>query len=71
MDKSNERIERLLVLILLQSMKEATQREKTLQLNMAGFSNIEIAEFLETNPATIAVSLSKSKKTFKAKKITK
>ena len=71
MDKSNERIERLLVLLLLQSMKEATQREKALQLNIAGFSNIEIAEFLDTNPATIAVSLSKSKKSFKAKKITK
>lgn len=68
MDKSNDRIERLLVLLLLQSMKGAPQKEKALQLNMAGFSNIEIAEFLNTNPATIAVSLSKAKKTTKSNK---
>lgn len=71
MDKSNDRIERLLVLLLLQAMRESSQKEKTLQLNMAGFSNIEIAEFLNTNPATIAVSLSKSKKSPKVKKKSK
>ena len=68
MDTSNDRIERLLVLLLLQSMKGAPQREKALQLNIAGFSNIQIAEFLDTNPATIAVSLSKSKKSAKSNK---
>ena len=49
-------------------MKGAPQREKALQLNIAGFSNIQIAEFLDTNPATIAVSLSKSKKSAKSNK---
>lgn len=65
---SNERIERLLVVLILQSMKGATQEEKVKQLNICGFSNIEIAEFLNTNPAVVASLLYKSKKTSKSKK---
>ena len=66
MDMSTDRIERLLVLLLLQSMKGAPQKDKILQLNIAGFSNIEIAEFLDTNPFVVAVSISKSKKSIKS-----
>ena len=68
MDPSNERIERLLVLLLLQSMKGTSQREKVNQLNIAGFSNFEIAEFLDTSPAVVATLLYQSKKSGKPKK---
>jgi DNA-directed RNA polymerase specialized sigma24 family protein len=68
MDTSTDRIERLLVLLLLQSMKGASQKDKVIQLNIAGFSNIEIAEFLDTNPSVVAVSLSQSKKSAKSNK---
>jgi hypothetical protein len=54
MDNANERIERLLVLTLLQTMKSASQKEKASHLNIAGFSNIEIAEFLQTSSAVVA-----------------
>ncbi|MCG3157167.1 MAG: hypothetical protein DKINENOH_03798 [bacterium] len=68
MDKTNERIERLLVLLLLQAMKASPQKEKAIQLNIAGFSNIEIAEYLSTGPAVIASMLYQSKKTTKTKR---
>jgi DNA-binding CsgD family transcriptional regulator len=68
MDPSNERIERLLVLLLLQSMKGTSQREKVIQLNIAGFSNFEIAEFLNTSPPVVATLLYQSKKSRKPKK---
>lgn len=64
-DATSDRVERLLVLLLLQSMKDSSQAEKILQLNIAGFSNIQIAEFLQTNPAVVAVQLHQSKKTSK------
>jgi DNA-binding NarL/FixJ family response regulator len=68
MDIANERIERLLVLTLLYTMKDASQREKVNQLNIAGFSNIEIAEFLQTSPATVATFIYQSKKSGKSRK---
>jgi len=54
MESRGQRIERLLVAILLQSMKNAPQKDKVVQLNIAGFSNIEIAEFLKTTPQVVA-----------------
>lgn len=68
METSNERVERLLVLLLLHSMKGAPQREKVTQLNIAGFSNYEIAEFLNTTPAVVASLLYQSKKSGKPKR---
>lgn len=68
MADSNERIERLLVVLILQSMKGTTQEEKVKQLNICGLSNIEIAEFLNTNAAVVASLLYKSKKASKSKK---
>jgi DNA-directed RNA polymerase specialized sigma24 family protein len=68
MDTSNERIERLLVLLLLESMKGASQKEKVKQLNMAGFSNIEIAEFLQTKPTTVASLIYQQKKSSNSRK---
>lgn len=68
MDNSTDRIERVLVLQLLQAMKGASQQEKVIQLNIAGFSNIEIAEFLKTTPPVVATLLYMSKKSGKSKK---
>lgn len=67
MNTSNERIERLLVLLLLQSMKGLSQKEKVIELNIAGLSNIEIADFLNTSPSVIASLLYQSKKPSKSK----
>lgn len=67
-DPETERIERLLVLILLQSMKESSQAEKIHQLNIACFSNIQIAEFLQTTPGAVAVQLHHSKKSHKSRR---
>jgi hypothetical protein len=61
MEMLNERGERLLVLLLLQNLKQAPLKEKILQLNLAGFSNIEIAEFLQTTPAIVGKELALSK----------
>jgi len=52
-----ERTERLLALILLQQMGDASQQKKAIQLNMAGFSNTEIADLLDTTTAVVAQSL--------------
>ncbi|OGG37799.1 hypothetical protein A2110_01780 [Candidatus Jorgensenbacteria bacterium GWA1_54_12] len=56
MEKLN-RTENLLVLILLSSLKGVTKEEKANQLNLAGFSNLEIANFLQTRPAVISQML--------------
>jgi len=62
MENSFDRIETLLALILIQNMKDSKQEEKTKTLNKAGFSNVEIAELLNTQPQVIANYLYKSKK---------
>ena len=54
MSNQEERTERLLALILLSQMKGASQQEKAVQLNIAGFSNVEIANLLETSADVIA-----------------
>ena len=48
-----DRVERLLALLLLAQMKGVTQREKIYQLNLAGFSNVEIADLLQTTSAVV------------------
>jgi len=65
MENSLERVERLLALLLIQDMNG--QQEKAIQLSVAGFSNLEIADILQTSSATIAQLLYMSKKE-KAKK---
>jgi len=62
MESRSERIERLLVALLLQSMKNASKKDKAMQLNIAGFSNIEIAEFLGTSPQAIGQYLYETRK---------
>jgi DNA-directed RNA polymerase specialized sigma24 family protein len=55
--EKTDRTERLLALILLRQMRGAPQRDKVLLLNLAGFSNLEIADILETTSAVISQSL--------------
>ena len=62
MDNSLDRVERLLALILINNIKDAKQIEKIRALNLAGFTNVEIAELLGTSPQVIANTLHKSKK---------
>lgn len=61
MDEKN-RSELLLALILLQHLKGASQREKILQLNIAGFSHVEIADILQTTTAVVSQSLYESRR---------
>jgi DNA-binding CsgD family transcriptional regulator len=64
---SADRIEKLLVALLLHSMKGATQREKAVQLSVAGFSNVEIGDLLQTSAAVIAQYLYEVRKKKKGK----
>ena len=57
MTEASDRVERLLALLLLQQMKASAQREKVLQLSLAGFSNTEIADLLQTTAAVVSQSL--------------
>jgi predicted transcriptional regulator len=57
-----DRQERLLALILLAQTKGATQKEKVAQLNLAGFSNVEIADLLNMTAAGVSQSLYEAKK---------
>ncbi len=52
-----DRSERLLALLLLQNMKGSTQAEKVLQLSLAGFTNVEIADLLQTTAAVVSQNL--------------
>ncbi len=52
-----DRSEHLLALVLLHMMKDEPQRDKILQLNVAGFSNLEIADLLQTTAAVVSQSL--------------
>jgi transcriptional regulator len=62
MEDRFDRIEKLLALILLELMKGTSQAVKIRQLNLAGFTNAEIADFLETKAAVVSVRLSESRK---------
>ncbi|HTD25212.1 MAG TPA: hypothetical protein VK738_21365 [Terriglobales bacterium] len=62
------REERLLAVILLQLMKGATQKEKALQLSIAGFTNVEIADLLGMKANVVAQSVYDAKKVMKFKK---
>lgn len=68
MRDKNDRTENLLVMILLNSMKGAPIAEKAHQLNLAGFSNVEIADFLQTSTPVIAQSLYSKRKSKSKKK---
>ena len=65
---SSERIERLLAILAIQGMKGATQADKALQLSLAGFTNVEIGNLLETSQAVISQNLYAARKKKKKKK---
>ena len=56
------RVENLLALLLLRQLKGETLVEKVQQLNLAGFTNTEIANLLQTTSAVVAQSLYTGKK---------
>jgi DNA-directed RNA polymerase specialized sigma24 family protein len=61
-DNPQDRVEKLLALLLLQTMKGANQREKVVQLSLGGFSNIEIANLLGTSTGVVANYMSAARK---------
>jgi predicted transcriptional regulator len=67
MDDTN-RVEKLLALLLLNEMKGSPQNSKIHNLNLAGFSNVEIADLLQTTPAVVSQGLYTAKKTKSSRK---
>jgi len=57
-----DRAERILALVLFQQMKGEPLREKVVKLNVAGFSNVEIADIVQTTPGVVAQLLYESRK---------
>ncbi|PYV30630.1 MAG: hypothetical protein DMG22_19725 [Acidobacteria bacterium] len=62
MSTVTDRTERLLAILLLESMKGTSQREKVIRLSLAGFSNVEIADLLQTSSQVVAQHLYESRK---------
>lgn len=67
MASSDQRTQRLLGLLLLQSMKSASKKEKAVQLSIAGSTNVEIADLLQTSSQDVAQYLYTSRKRGKRK----
>lgn len=63
MEETPDRVERLLALLLIRELK--TQREKIVQLNVAGFTNTEVADLLQTTSAVVNQELYAARKTKK------
>jgi hypothetical protein len=57
-----ERVERLLALLLMQNVKPANTTAKARELSIAGFTNVEIADLLETTAAVVGQSLYAARK---------
>jgi predicted transcriptional regulator len=57
-----DRVERLMALLLLSEMKSASQQEKAVALSIAGFTNYEIADLLQTTAAVVSQSLYAARK---------
>lgn len=62
MKEKVDRVEKLLAVLLLNNIKDSSISKKATQLNLAGFSNIEIADLLETSPQVIANALSANRR---------
>jgi len=54
MEERIDRNEKILALLLLESMKGAKQEDKVTKLRIAGFTNAEIADLLGTTAAVVA-----------------
>jgi DNA-binding LacI/PurR family transcriptional regulator len=66
-EDSNDRVERLLALLLIQNLKTTKLADKAKELSIAGFTNVEIADLLGTNAAVINQSLYAARKKKKKK----
>jgi DNA-directed RNA polymerase specialized sigma24 family protein len=64
---SDDRVEKLLALLLLQQLKTAPQRDKATHLSLAGFTNTEIADLLQTTTGVVAQSLYEARRKPKKK----
>lgn len=62
MKNENERIEALLALVLVRSFKDEPMVGAASALSMAGFTNVEIADLLQTSPQTITQLLYEKRK---------
>jgi DNA-directed RNA polymerase specialized sigma24 family protein len=69
--EADDRIEKLMALVLLQLMKTSTTKEKAVQLSVAGFTNTEIADLLRTTTGIVAQRLHEARHAIKKKKMTK
>lgn len=65
--EQSNRIERLLALLLVHTMKGAPAGEKVKQLNLAGFTNVEIADLLEMTSAVVGQRLYEGRRKKKAR----
>jgi len=52
-NESADRVERLLALLLIHTMK-GTDAEKAIELSVAGFTNVEISNLLQTTQGVVA-----------------
>jgi DNA-directed RNA polymerase specialized sigma24 family protein len=59
-DNESDRVERVLALLLIQQVK--TQREKIVLLSVAGFTNTEIADLLQTTSGVVNQGLYAARK---------
>lgn len=57
-----DRLEGLLVQLLLQNMKGTTQRDRAVALSAAGIPNLEIADYLGVNTGAVATYLYEARK---------
>jgi DNA-directed RNA polymerase specialized sigma24 family protein len=65
--EENNRIEKLLAMQLINSLAGKNMAEKAAQLSIVGFTNVEIANLLETNSGTINQLLYARRKKQKSK----
>jgi len=63
MATTDDRSEKILALLLLNSLKGSSQQDKIVQLSLAGFSNLEIANLLQIRNTAVATSRYAAKKT--------
>jgi hypothetical protein len=66
-----DRTERLLALLLLEQMKGSTQGLKAIKLSLAGFSNLEIADILQTTSVRVADALYSARQASTTSKVRK
>jgi DNA-directed RNA polymerase specialized sigma24 family protein len=65
--QSQDRVEKLLALLLIHELKTAPQRDRALHLSMAGFTNTEIADLLQTTTGVVAQCLYEARRKPKRK----